>query len=411
MKMFAISTILGFGFCLNFIFSNTVSAYETNENANIFIAKLSKSQLPSNDDSIPVGVDRGPKVINNPSPSRHNEVNATEVRDAGVIREEESDNNKKELDYKKPPLKLITAPNNGSFRIAPRLDRKTMALALGGGGARGAAHIGVLRVFERENIPIDYIVGNSMGAVVGGLYCAGVDLDTLEKYSKDGSLRKAYLPKLFSVLLIPVTKIVPCKNKYAGLSSGRKYEKKLLRAIPEECRSFENMRIPFSAVATNLLDGNAYRISDGDLACAIKASSAISPLIKPVKIGDKLYVDGGMRANLPASAARDTGADIVIAVLVDEPLRELPEKTFRSYKKIAERLADVILAVTDEHQLQFADIIINPDVSGINILSRKQSDVEKAIAAGEAAAEKALPLIRKKLGLAATQTKLSVGKP
>jgi hypothetical protein len=89
----------------------------------------------------------------------------------------------------------------------------------------------------------------------------------------------------------------------------------------------------------------------------------------------------------------------VVAVLVDEPLRKLDNKAFKSFKGIAARLADVVLAVTDEHQLQFADVIINPDVSGIPILSNEPEDVRKAIKAGEEAARKAIPDLRKKLAL------------
>jgi NTE family protein len=145
------------------------------------------------------------------------------------------------------------------------------------------------------------------------------------------------------------------------------------------------------------LDGQAYRISEGPLATAIRASSSISPIIKPILIDDKLYCDGGIRANLPASAARETGADIVIAVLVDEPLQRLPAKRFKHLAGIASRLTDIILAVSDERQLQFSDIVINPDVSGVAILSKNGQDIGKAELAGEIATRKALPVILKKI--------------
>ncbi len=135
------------------------------------------------------------------------------------------------------------------------------------------------------------------------------------------------------------------------------------------------------------------------LGTAMRASSAIAPIIRPVKIGDKLCVDGGVRANLPASAARDTGADVVVAVLVDDPLRKVPEKELRHFRSVAERMTNIVLAVTDEQQLQFADIVISPDVSGISIFSKKREDIERAMKAGEIAAEKAMPLIRQKLNL------------
>ncbi len=275
--------------------------------------------------------------------------------------------------------------------------RPTIALALGGGGARGAAHIGVIKVLRENNIPIDYIVGNSMGAVVGGLYCSGVPLADIQTMMQDGSMRKAYTPMSLApkVLLTGVSKLNPFhgKNPYAGLYSGKAFRKYLSKKLPRPDMLVSETKIPFSAVATNLVDGQAYRISDGPLAIAIQASSAISPLIKPVPIGDKVYVDGGMRANLPASSARETGADIVIAVLVDEPLRTIPARKFKKFAGVTTRMADIVLAVADERQLQFADLIINPDVSGVPVLSRKGVDVKKAELAGELAARKALPAI------------------
>ena len=275
--------------------------------------------------------------------------------------------------------------------------RPTIALALGGGGARGAAHIGVLKVLRENNIPIDYIVGNSMGAVVGGFYSSGVPLDDIQTMMEDGSMRKAYTPMSLApkVLLTGVSKLNPFhgKNPYAGLFSGKAFRKYLSKKLPRPDMQVSETKIPFSAVATNLVDGQAYRISDGPLAIAIQASSAISPLIKPVPIGDKVFVDGGIRANLPASAARDTGADIVIAVLVDEPMRTIPARKFKKFAGVATRMADIVLAVADERQLQFADVIINPDVSGVPVLSRKGVDAKKAELAGELAARKALPAI------------------
>lgn len=283
---------------------------------------------------------------------------------------------------------------------ASNLKRPTVGLALGGGGARGAAHIGVLRVLKSSGIPIDYIVGNSMGAIVGGLYSAGVPLDDIEKILVDGSLLKSYKPGMLpqKLLISPLAKLLhPRRKHYAGLWSGKKFGKFLEKQLPANVRNVEDTIIPFSAVATNLIDGKAYRISDGELATAIRASSSIPPLLQPVAIGDKVYVDGGLRANLPASAARDTGVDIVIAVLVDEPLRVLPAKTFQHLQGIVERLSDVMLAVADARQLPFADIVINPDVSGVPVLDGTREDAEKAIRAGEAATLKALPSIKNRL--------------
>lgn len=102
---------------------------------------------------------------------------------------------------------------------------------------------------------------------------------------------------------------------------------------------------------------------------------------------------------MPASSARETGADFVIAVLVDDPLKPIKSEHFRTLGGIVSRMSDIVLAVNDEHQLKFADIVINPDVSDILVSSKKHQDYKRAIAAGEAAAIRALPAIRKTLGL------------
>lgn len=289
-----------------------------------------------------------------------------------------------------PGSSPILAPSTGNRR-------PTVALALGGGGARGGAHLGVLKVLRDNNVPIDYIVGNSMGAIIGGFYAAGVPIEDIRKMMQNGSMRKAYtpLPLAPKVVMAGFAKLSPFKGKnpYAGLFSGKSFRKFLSKNLPRPDMQFSETKIPFSAVATNLVDGQAYRISEGPLAIAMQASSAISPIIKPVPIDDKIYVDGGVRANLPASAARDTGADIVIAVLVDEPMQKIPARKFKSYKGIAARLADIVLAVADERQLQFADVIINPDVSSIPVLAKKSFYAEKAELSGELAAKKALPAI------------------
>lgn len=279
--------------------------------------------------------------------------------------------------------------------------RATIALALGGGGARGAAHIGVIKAFRDNNIPIDYVVGNSMGAIVGGLYCAGVPLDQISSMLEDGSLRHAYMPGPLppKVLVSPLAKLVHigAPDHYAGLFSGKKFTKYIEAHLPQANMNLQDTKIPFCAVATNLLDGKAYRISEGRISTAMKASSAITPLIQPVAMKDKVFVDGGVRANLPVSAARRTGAGMVVAVLVDEPLTKVPAKRFMHLQWIASRMADIVLAIADERQLQFADMVVNPNVSGIPILSKNAADVKKAEDAGYQAALKAIPEIRKRM--------------
>lgn len=338
-----------------------------------------------------------PKVITNKKPSSTPDKDAEKIFDATP--------QTKESVHASPLPKYIEKPVTGDPTSSSdtRIEkRKTLALALGGGGVRGTAHIGVLRVLEREGIPIDYIVGNSMGAMVGGLYSAGVSVDEMEHTALHGDFKKSYAPLAIPrALVMPLTRLLPAwtQRSYAGLITGKKFEKKLDSMIPPGRNDFRNLRIPFSAVATNLLDGKAYRINEGKVSTAIRASASISPILKPVEIGDKLFIDGAVRANLPASSARELGADVVLAVLVDEPLKPLKKETFRSYSNVANRLTDIVLAVTDEHQLEFANIIINPDVGGISKTKDNAETIRKIIKAGEIAAIKALPEIRRQLNL------------
>ncbi len=329
-----------------------------------------------------------PEVILNPSPTT-SETNATKIRAA----------TSKTLEFGYVPERSTFPTSDGRFRVKP-MRRKTMALALGGGGMRGAAHAGVLKVLQSEGIPIDYIVGNSMGAIVGGLYAAGVPVEKLCDEQGIRAFRNSYVPTLGAKMVkLPLSLVLPFRTGPVGIMSGKKYQKFLQKQIPAGKENIEALNIPFSAVATNLLDGQAYRLSQGDLSLAMRASSALAPIIRPVKVGDKLCVDGGVRANLPASAARDTGADVVIAVVVDDKLKEVPEKGMWHYRQLAERMANIMLAVTDEQQMQFADIVIAPEVNNISILSKNKDDIIRAMNAGEIAARKALPLIREKLHL------------
>ena len=338
-----------------------------------------------------------PKVITSPAVKKQADKSAETVHSQNPEVQQQI---KTELAEPKLEEKSKLDPSSPTGVTTTLTERRTVALALGGGGARGAAHVGVLRVLEREHIPIDLIVGNSMGSIVGGLYASGVSLDKISTALEDKSLRKAYMPGMIppKLLIAPFSKMIhPFKKHYAGLFDGQKFEQYLGNMMPTPNETFEQTKIRFSAVATNLIDGKAYSISKGKVATAIRASASIAPLLQPVPIEDKLYVDGGVRANLPAFAARESGANIVVAVLVDEPLQIQPPQTFFKYKAITMRQADVVLAINDEHQLQYADIVINPDVSGIPILSDNPEDARRAIIAGEKAAEKALPELRKRL--------------
>ena len=211
----------------------------------------------------------------------------------------------------------ITAPCNQPARAAEAVRetapaRLKVTLALGGGGTRGAAHIGVIRVLEQEHVPIDCIVGTSMGAIVGGLFAAGVSVDQIEKQMLNSKMLHAFetVPIPVRVAIIPIT-ILPRLlglRPYDGLYKGNKFRKFLLHQVPESRRNIEDLKMPFAAVCSNLIDAKAVAISSGNLGKAIQASSAIPFLRKPVAYGNQgLYVDGALEANLPVQQAKDLG--------------------------------------------------------------------------------------------------------
>lgn len=291
-----------------------------------------------------------------------------------------------------------TSVDKQTAEKAPR--KLKVALALGGGGTRGFAHIGVLRVFQRQGIPIDVIAGTSMGAIVGGMFCAGLNPDEIETKMLHKSFAHSYytVPIPVRVAVIPVF-LVPHLfgyHPYDGLYVGNKFAKYMNNSLPATRRDIEELKIPYCAVAANLLDGKAYAIKNGNLGRAIQASSAVPELRRPVAIDDKLFVDGGIEANLPVIQAKEMGADLVIGIDVDEKFDAKPQD-FRKILSVGHRVINMILTKVDEEQVKAADILVQPDVNGIHLLSSKVSDGKKAIKAGEAAAEAALPEIRSRI--------------
>jgi len=279
--------------------------------------------------------------------------------------------------------------------------RPRVILALGGGGMRGAAHVGVLKALVEAGVPIDGIAGTSMGAIVGGLYSAGVPLDELEKRFVNGSMMKSFMvmPLPVRIVIAPILsspRLIGF-HPYDGLYFGGIFHNYLEKALPADRQTIESLRIPYCAVAIDLCDGHAYAIRKGSLASAMQASSAVPELRKPVEINGKLFVDGGVLANVPVGYARQLGADIVIAVQIDEQFHKEPTKDFRKIGSVTKRMINLQLTALDSFHEQGADIIIHPDVDGIKLISTKVSDAKKAIASGEAAAKEALPAIKLKL--------------
>lgn len=298
----------------------------------------------------------------------------------------------------------ISSPSSESIIIeeAAKANVKNpkVALVLGGGGLRGVAHVGILRAMEREGIPIDLVVGTSMGAVVGGLYCAGISTEKLEKELVHRFISSYYTAPL-PVQAIKMNVSYLLLRKPQGLYDGGRLARFINSYVPTRQREISNLSPQFAAVTTDLVQGRTQTLTNGDLGQALQASTAIPLLRKPVAMGDALLVDGGAICNLPVDQAKLLGADFVIAVDVNEKV-EKTESTQLHQKlvKTSTRVLTLMLAKIDEGQKAGANLCIQPDVTGISLLSRKGSEGERALAAGEAAAMKAMPELKTRLILA-----------
>jgi NTE family protein len=281
-------------------------------------------------------------------------------------------------------------------------DRLRIGLALSGGGARGAAHVGVLRALERMRVPVDYIAGASMGAVIGGLYAGGLSADEIED-ALDAidwesvfddtppraqlSFRRKRDDDQFLVKAKPGLKDGEIQFP-AGAVQGQKLDlilKRLtLRAAAIE--DFDALPIPFRAVATDIVSGDPVVLGGGELSRAMRASMSIPALFEPVEVGGRLLVDGGVSMNLPIGVVRDMGADVVIAVDVSTPLRRRDQ--LDSPLAILDQLTNILVQrnTGDEtHRLGPHDVLIVPDLADFSSLEFIRSG--DAIGIGEQATQ------------------------
>jgi len=273
---------------------------------------------------------------------------------------------------------------------------KRLTLVLGGGGCRALAEIGILKVFAKNHIPINYIVGTSAGAIIGALYAANVPLEDIEQMAYSGKLQRAVTPNVtLSVLTYPFFRFLYLfiPKPYAGLTTSAKLEKFLHTKLPDD---FKDLKIPFAAVATDLGSGNTCMISSGNLCKAVAASSALPLLVRPVTIDNLIFIDGGIKANLPTNCAQLTAADIMIAVPADSPIRNEQKRKFCSMRALGMRVADIMEAEIDKYRWKEADLVIYPKID-MPMFTTNEADIKRGIASGEDAANAALPRLQELL--------------
>jgi NTE family protein len=254
------------------------------------------------------------------------------------------------------------------------MSRKKVGLALGGGGARGPAHVGVIRVLEREGIPIDCIAGTSAGSVVGAAYAGGIRGQPLLEMTLNFRWRT-------------IARLVWPRQ---GFVSFDKLESFLVRTVGD--LTFADLGMPYAAVAADLATGEQVVLQEGRLAPAVHASSAVPGIVIPVEVGGRLLIDGGVVNNLPISVVRSLGAEVVIAVGLGSPPGTYP----RGPLQIGVSALDFLLMRAGDDPTT-ADVHLPIPVWGLGSLLRT-SHRERVVALGEQAAEKALPAIRAAVG-------------
>ena len=258
--------------------------------------------------------------------------------------------------------------------------RKKIGLALGSGGLRGLAHIGVIKVLERNNIPIDFIAGTSSGAIVGGIYAQRGNISDIEKLAQRFSYRD-----LINIFFDP--------KLHLGLVKGQKAQKFLENFIGDT--KIEDLRIPFRAVASDLYTGEVVTFDKGKLSFAIRASSCVPFIFEPMKYNGHYLIDGGTSQPVPVKTARKMGADIVIAVNLDTTFFSPPFQKRLTIVGLLRNSVNLLRYHLAKENVKEADIVINPGTPDVPWI--RLNEGKKMIALGEKAAEKVIPLLKKLL--------------
>lgn len=279
----------------------------------------------------------------------------------------------------------------------PATARPRIVLALGGGGCKATAEIGVLRMFEKHHVPIDGIVGTSAGASIGALYAAGVPLDEIERLFLDGTMQHALQPSIASAV-VGHTVRAALNKQHGGLAEATRLTKLLKAYLPNR---FENLKIPFAAVTTDLVDAQTCMIVSGDLVKSVVASNTVPGVFRPVEAGRKLLVDGGVKSNVAIQCARALGGDVVVGISVEQQ-SSMDPKRFKRLRNVVMRATDTIIGEAEKLQFGHATIVVCPLVNDVPILTSKPELILKAVSAGEAAGAAALPKIKFEQQVAAT---------
>ena len=257
--------------------------------------------------------------------------------------------------------------------------RKTLGLVLGAGGARGACHVGVIKMFEENGIPIDYIAGSSMGTVVGACYASGMTVEEMEQ-----ALAKLKISDIMDVNLRPI--------KAGGFFGGKKSAKLINKYL--KVKTFEECKIPFRCVAVDLNQGEPYVFNQGKLIDGIRASLSIPGVFQPVKKGKMVLVDGGVLCRLPIDAMEEFAPDVIVLVDALGDHGEFVENP--TIFQVLFRTFDILDWKNTKKMYNRGDVVIVPKMDGSQF---QVKTVKEAVIAGEKAAKSKINRIKKLLGL------------
>jgi len=293
-------------------------------------------------------------------------------------------------------LQLLAIQGYASASGEP-MERKKVGVVLSGGGAKGMAHIGVLKVIEKAGIPVDIVTGTSMGSIVGGLYAIGYsasDLDSLVRLQdwnaiildrEDLSMQNIAERRKQSTYAISTGFSF---KKLKGTSGGGIIKGKNLHNLFERLTTgyndsldFSKLPIPFACVATNIVDNTEYDFHSGYLSQAMRASMAIPAVFAPVRIGDMVLVDGGMRNNYPADLAREMGAEVIIGVRMPDPPKKADDLTTTA--DMLAQIVDLNFSNKQDTNIAISDLVITVDTKNYSAASFNAAAIDTLIRRGE----------------------------
>ncbi|GGY42499.1 patatin-like phospholipase family protein [Pseudoduganella albidiflava] len=261
---------------------------------------------------------------------------------------------------------------------APPLRKVKIGLALGGGAARGFAHIGVIKALEANGILADVVVGTSAGSVVGALYAAGNNAGALQKmaYAMDEAAISDWALPLFG------TK--------SGVLKGVALQSYINKAVNQ--RPIEKLKLPFGAVASDLKTGQPILFTRGNTGQAVRASSAVPGVFQPVTIGTRTYVDGGLVAPVPVRFTKEMGAEFIIAVNIST---QTEAQAAVSSLEVIMQTFSIMGQRINQYELRDADVVIQPPLG--NMAGNDFASRARAMQAGEKATLALMPQIKQKL--------------